>query len=180
MLTKLLVAVLVAGGLWAQAPVLGPYSAATNLTFDSAGKPDTRAGTWGSADYVDFPIKFHPPDGYRVRVLRAYGDFIAFPKQGVVPQGTYSEASWGLMTTAPGGSSRVDASADDCFLWRQTLVTSGVPFGHESFNDDVHVGGLLEPDNLMIWRLAVSINTTGLVIHLEPTFVFVYQFELVQ
>lgn len=156
---------------------LGPYSAAMNFTADMAGTPDLRPGTWGNAQAYPIRIPFHPPASYRVRILRVYGDFVAMPTTGVIQPGTYSEVSWGLLSTAPGGSSRVDLAADDCFLWNQTVLTARRDMQRMPFDYVVKDGGLLAADNILILQIAVSLNTTGLTIHLEPTLTAVYQFE---
>jgi hypothetical protein len=158
--------------------VLGPYSAAQNFTIDMAGTPDTRPGTWGNAQAYPIRIPFHPPSGYRVRILRVYGDFVAFPTTGTIQPGTYSEVSWGFLSTAPGGSTRADLSADDCFLWLQSVLTAQNGMIRMAFDHDTHIGGLLEPDNVLILQLAVSLNTTGLQVHEEPTYVIVWDEEL--
>lgn len=152
-------------------------SLAMNFTSDMEGDPDTRPTTWGKAKAWPYRIQFHPPHGYRVRIMRVYGDFVSFPKEGIIKPGTYSETSWGLMTTAPGGSSRAEYSADDCFLWLQSLINHEHTMDRMAFDHIVKDGGLLEPDGIMILQVAVSLNTTGLEIHQEPTLTVVYNFE---
>jgi hypothetical protein len=168
----------------AQAPiahVLGPYSAAINLAVDLTGTPDPHA--WGDASAYASPVKFAAPVGYRTRVLHVSGDFIAVPKSGVVPAGTYAEVGWGLKTTAPDGSSLVSFPGstatpyDNSFLWCQNFVLPGNSISRLAFNQDTSAGGLLGPDNIMLSQVFVALNSTGLTIHMEPTFVVVYQFE---
>lgn len=156
---------------------LGPHSVAMNFTVDMAGKQDDRQGTWGNADAYPIKVPFHPPLGYRTRILRVYGDFIAFPREGVIQQGTYTEVSWGLLTSAPEGSKRVEYAADNCFLWNQGLLNKDNSYLRMPFDTHVQDGGLLSPDNILIIQVAVSLNITGLTIHMEPTLVVVYQFE---
>ena len=156
---------------------LGPFMAATNFTIDQGGTPDTRPGTWGSAASYPIQVPFHPPSGYRTRILRVSGDFTAFPKDGVIAPGEYSEVSWGLLTTAPGGSQRADFIADDCFLWNQGILTAQNAMVRMPFDYDVAAGGLLGPDNILVVQLSVSLNTTGLIIHEEPVFTLQYRFE---
>jgi hypothetical protein len=155
----------------------GPYSTALNFSVDLAGTPDTRPGTWGNAGFAQNLTIFSPPAGQRVRVLRIYGNFIAFPRSGAPRAGTSCEVGWGLKTTAPDGSAYASTGYDNSFVWLQDVVTSPLPSCRLMFDFDVHAGGLLEPDHHLISQTFVALNTTGLTIHMEPTFTAVYQFE---
>jgi hypothetical protein len=157
--------------------VLGPYSTALNFSVDLMGTPDTRPATWGSAAAAQNVTHFHPPAGYRVRILRVYGDFIAWPKEGILAPGAYSEVGWGLKSTAPDGSTRVDNAYDNTFVWLQNAILPANPSVRASFDLTVKDGGLLEADNALVSQSFVAINTSGLVIHEEPTFTIIYQFE---
>lgn len=170
---------------WGQQPaILGPYSAAVNIAED-LGAPDTSApSAWGTAQAYASRIQFNAPSGYRTRILRAYGDFIAFPKfPGVIPAGMSVEIGWGLKTTDPDGSARVtypgySASAyDNSMLWLQGSLAAAQLRDRLPFDLNVSVGGLLGADNILLSQAFVALNTTGIAIHLEPTFVVVYQFE---
>ncbi|HEY4089337.1 MAG TPA: hypothetical protein VGM43_25580 [Bryobacteraceae bacterium] len=156
---------------------LGPYSTAVNFSIDLAGTPDTRPGAWGNAGFAQNVTTFSPPAGYQVRVLRIYGNFIGFPKSGVVGAATSCEVGWGLKTTAPDGSAYASTGYDNSFVWIQDAVTGASPSCRLMFDFDVHVGGLLQPDHKLISQTFVALNTTGLTIHMEPTFTMVYQFE---
>jgi hypothetical protein len=156
---------------------LGPYSTALNFSVDLAGTPDTRPGTWGNAGFAQNLTTFSPPARYRVRVLRIYGNFIGFPRSGVPAEGTSCEIGWGLKTTAPDGSVHASTGYDNSFVWLQEVVTTASPARSVVFDFDVHVGGLLEADHHLISQTFVALNTTGLTIHMEPTFTMVYQFE---
>lgn len=160
-------------------PTLGPYSTAVNFSIDLAGVPDTRPGTWGNAAFGQNVATFTPPAGYRVRVLRIYGDFIAFPKAGVPGSGKSCEVGWGLKSTATDGSTRLSTGYDNSFVWLQNAITAPAPSCRAAFDHVVETGGLLEADNKMISQTFVALNTTGLTIHMEPTFTVVYQFETV-
>ncbi|MES1257914.1 MAG: hypothetical protein ABUS51_05775 [Acidobacteriota bacterium] len=157
--------------------ILGPFSTAVNFSIDLAGTPDTRPGTWGNAGFALNVTTFSPPAGYSVRVLRIYGDLIGMPKSGIVQPGTSSEIGWGLKTSAPDGSARLSTGYDNSFVWLQNLITSALPGCRAGFDHVVEAGGLLEADNQMISQTFVALNTTGLTIHMEPTFTVVYQFE---
>src|SRR5215469_10361198 len=157
--------------------ILGPYSTAVNFSIDLAGTPDTRSGTWGTTGSAQNIVTFSAPAGYSVRVLNIYGDFIGFPRSGVPPAGTSCEIGWGLKTTAPDGSKLVSTGYDNSFVWLQNVVTGDAPACRAAFNFDVSKGGLLGPDNTMISQVFVALNTTGLTIHMEPTFTMIYQFE---
>jgi hypothetical protein len=96
---------------------------AINYPADLTGKPDSRATTWGLADAVVVPNKFIVPSGYRVRILRFEGNFIAWPR-GVCAPANHVGVSWGLKSTAPDSSVHIAAiadqsagQADNCFAY---------------------------------------------------------------
>jgi hypothetical protein len=153
---------------------LGPYSAAANFSLDLQGDPDSRPGTWGSAGFHVFQIRFSPPLGHRVRILRAYGDFLVWPK-GQVASGKFAGALFALHNSGPEGSVRADWAADNTFLYIQ-VATSGEP-ARAAFDYDTEAGGLLAADHVLNVKVAVWLNDTGLEIHCEPTFTLVYRFE---
>jgi hypothetical protein len=163
--------------------ILGPFSASTNFAVDILGTPDTRPGTWGDQGVAQNITQFNPPSGYGTRILRVYGDFIAWPK-GFVPtqypatsptEAYYAGVLWGLTTTAPGGSTRMVPGADDCMIYLQQGVRLDPV--RAPFDSDVHLGGLLQPDNKLVSTMAVWLNTLGIPLHLEATFVCCYQWE---
>ena len=157
--------------------ILGPYSTAVNFSINLAGTPDNRPGTWGNAGFAQNIVAFSPPSGYLVRIVRIYGDFIGFPESGIAPAGTSCEVGWGLKSTAPDGSVHVSTGYDNSFIWLQNVITSVFPSCRLAFDSDVSTGGLLQADNTLISQAFVALNTTGLTIHMEPTFTMVYQFE---
>ena len=150
------------------------YSAATNLSVDLKGTPDLRQDTWGTADYSIKTITFNPPPGHRVRILRVYGDFVSWPI-GKVEPGKFAGVLLGLQTTAPEGSTRMDWGADNTMLYIQD-ATGGGP-RRAAFDFDVSDAGLLQPDNKLLVKMAVWLNDTDLIIHMEPSFVMVYRYE---
>jgi len=149
-------------------------SSATNFSADILGTPDTRPGTWGRAGVESWKIRFKPPAGHRVRIMRVYGDFLIWPR-GTVEPGRFAGALFGLQTTAPEGSVRADLAADNCMLYVQT-ATGGAP-ARAAFDYDVSAGGLLEPDHVLVVKVAVWLNATELAIHCEPSFTMVYGYE---
>ena len=150
------------------------HSAATNFTVDLLGSPDDRPDTWGTAGSTVKVIKFKPPAGYRVRILRVYGDLLLWPI-GQVPPGRFAGVLFGLQTTAPEGSVRMDWGADNTMLYLQDATSGEVR--RAAFDHDVSIGGLLQPDNMLFAKMAVWLNNTSLPIHIEPSFVMVYRFE---
>jgi hypothetical protein len=162
------------------AKVLGPYSAAVNIAEDLGETSASKLSSYASQ------IQFNAPAGYGTRIIRVYGDVIAFPTQpGVIPSGTSVEIGWGLKTTAPDGSTRVTypgypnvSAYDNSFVWLQGSLSDLEIRARLPFDLEVTVGGKLATDNIMLSQAFVAMNTTGLSIHLEPTFVVVYQFEL--
>jgi hypothetical protein len=152
-----------------------PRSAAANFSVDLKGEPDVRPSTWGTSGYVVWKVPLSVPAGKRIRILRVYGDFLAWPK-GKAPDGTYAGALLSLHTSSPDKPVNTVSPylADNCFLYLQT-ATGGLP-SRAPFDDDVSAGGLLTDGTLYV-KVAVWLNNTGLEIHMEPTMVVVYRFE---
>ena len=150
-------------------------STTANFSIDLKGEADKRPNTWGTAGYFVWKVPFWVPTGTRVRILRAYGDFLIWPK-GKPPEGTHAGALLSLHTSSPDKPVNTVSPylADNCFLYLQT-ATVGPP-ARAPFDDDVSTGGLLE-DNTLYVKVAVWLNDTGLEIHLEPTMVIVYRLE---
>lgn len=166
---------LLAAAAAAQAPQT--HSAAANFSADILGEYDTRPDTWGRAGAASWKITFKPPAGKRVRILRAYGDFLIWPI-GKVEDGKFAGALFGLQTTAPEGSVRADLAADNTFLYLQT-ATGGKP-ERIAFDHVTRDGGLLGPDHVLVVKVAAWLNDTERPIHMEPSFTVVYRFEEAQ
>jgi hypothetical protein len=156
-----------------RARTLGPYSLAANFSADLSGQQDNRPNTWGTVEAVYPKIVFHPPDGYRVHILRVYGDFLIWPR-GKVEKGRFAGALWALHTTEPDGSSRAEPAADNHLLYVQ-LATGGKS-ERAAVDFVVREAGLLGADHTLVVKLAVWLNDTGLAIHMEASFVLVYEF----
>ena len=154
---------------------LGPFSASTNHSDDILGTPDHRPDTWGTAGYAVHRLEFHPPKGYRARILRVYGDFQGWVRKN--PSGNCVGVLWGLTTTAPEGSARVTPAADNTFLYVQDSVCGADRTFRAPVDYDTRHGGLLGPDNVLLSKVAVWLNETGEPVHMEPSFTIVYQFE---
>ncbi len=189
---RLIVAALAAAfSVCANAQVLGPYSVATNHSDDILGVTDTRPGIWGTAGYDVHTLTFHPPEGYRVRILRVYGDFQGFIRKN--PTGNCAGVLWGLQSTKelgydpsvfqdvkPGrsrkGSERAFPADDNTMLYVQDSICARLTF-RDPVDFDTSVAGLLEPDNVLISKAAVFLNETGEPIHTESSFTIVFQYE---
>jgi hypothetical protein len=158
-------------------PILGPYSSSGNFAGDLYGSPDLRAGCWGFTDSTEWAITFHPPAGYRVRILGLTGDLIAWPKvmpgNPPVASGVYAGVLLAFHTSAPGGSVNCDFCDDSTMVYVQNGLDSHAiraPFDRSLF-------ALLESDNQLLVKVASWLNTTGYPIHMEPTFTVRYQYE---
>ena len=166
-------------------PALGPYSTAINIAGDLTGVIGDCPGTWGGCAAYASQVQFHPPTGYRTRILRVYGNFIAAPKTGTPAPNQRFEVGYGLKTTAPDESSLVTypgyaaTGYDGSFLWLQDYITPIADKSVIPFNVDVSAGGLLEPDNILISQAFIALDQTGLTVHEEVSFVAIYQFERV-
>jgi hypothetical protein len=153
-----------------------PCSSSTNFSFDIAGTLDTRPGSYGNAGAEQGVITFSPPAGYRVRVLRVYGDFIAWAS-GFPSPGTRSGVLFALSSTLTTPATYADLVSDNCFLYLQDSVSFLKLDTRDPFDFAVQDGGLLAADNKLLLTTAAWLNTTGLSIHMEPSFVIVYTFE---
>jgi hypothetical protein len=153
---------------------IGPFAAATNAAYDIEGTPDPRPSTWGESGVEVSRITFKPPAEYRTRVLRAYGDVVAWTRNAP-PMGKSDGFLFGLSNTGPDGSARADLAADNTFLYVQG-ASRGEP-SRLAFDYCVKEGGLLQPDNVMVLKAASFLNDTGMPIHIEPSFIVVFQFE---
>lgn len=160
---------------------IGPFSTYINVTLDLAGKPDLVNG--GASDSFASKAEFHPPPRYRTRIIRVDGDFLAYVKSGPIPVGTSSEVGFGLKTTAPDGDARVSYPGytvtpyANSFVWVQDAVTPTHDSTRMAFDRDTTAGGLLESDNTLLIQSFVAMNTTGLKIHMEPTFCVWWVYE---
>lgn len=150
----------------------------TNTPYDGPDEPDTRKGTWGNAGYDDLPIPFvGVPRGYRVRITRVYGDFIAWPHGRPIPD-TYAGALFGIIASSATQSPFVGPGlgSSKCFIFLQQGVSALMP-ARAPFDFQVQGGGLLDRDNIMIVRRASFLNEMGVPIHMEPTFVVEFRYE---
>lgn len=182
MRSLLTLALLISSACSAKDCITHPCSAPFNFAYDLIGDPDYRLGTWGSATASTNQVRFKAPAGYRVRVLRIYGDLVLWPRgtPDIDTEKILGHAAGvllGLSTTAPDGSDTVEGggASDNCFLYIQD-ATKGEK-SRAAIDYDTHVGGLLERDNVMVVKVAVWLNTLGLAVHLEPSLVVVFQFE---
>lgn len=147
-------------------------SSSVNFTADLAGKPDSRPGETGASGETFVPLVFKaPPPGYRVRVLRVYGDFLIWIKGGVT--NATAGALFSLAKSGSGDTSHLNIGDDDVFLYLQ-LATRGEP-ERAAYDHVVEDGGWLGEDNTLVAKVAVFLNETGQPVHMEPTFVMVYQ-----
>jgi len=156
------------------------HSFSINITWDAEGTPDERPGTWGKATFVDTPIPFvNVPAGYRVRLLRAYGDHIAYP-HGDVEAGKYAGVLFGILTNQDGQSPYVGPGLGSagCPLYIQNFTPNGQTraFDFALASESSLVGR----DNTMIFRQAVFLNETGVPIHMEATAVVEFRYEAIQ
>ena len=162
---------------------IGPFQTTLNHSVDVTGKPDKRPSSWGLSQAVPIRLKVTAPTGCRVRILRVAGDLVAWPKTGTMTGAQYAEVGWGLNTSLDDGSKYVsyldDPSAmafDNSCAWVQDSLTATHGSSRISFDRDVSACGLLK-DGTFISQTFVALNTSGLAIHLEPTFTITYQFE---
>lgn len=148
-----------------------------NLPFDSVGSscPTGVGITWGTCAGQEVAIQFdNVPVGYTVKLIRVYGDFIAWV-HGKVPEGTNSGVLWGLYNSANNYSSTLQYASNGTYTYFQGAVNATNFRG--SF-DTTFVNATLPPNNVIINHNAIFLNDTGQSIHMESTFTLVYQFIL--
>ena len=162
---------------------LGPFQTTLNHSIDVTGKPDQRPTSWGLSQPVPIRLKIAAPAGFRVRILRVAGDLVAWPKAGTLTGARYAEVGWGLNTSLNDGSKYVSYADDPAAMafdnscaWVQDSLTATHGSSRISFDRDVSACGVLK-DGAFISQAFVALNTSGLEIHLEPTFTLTYQFE---
>lgn len=168
---------------------LGPYTVAGNFVVDLDGavlQADQGNSTiWGRRESYGFPLKFTPPPGYGVRILRLSADLTArHTLRGHAPAapapGLYTGVLLAIATKYPSqGSIRADFAADDTFAYKQgDIGTSGVVrFDIKEDLSDVENNWLTETNTLW-FVVAKYLDETDYATHLEATFSsVVYQFE---
>lgn len=165
--------------------ILGPYAAAsTGISWDAAGS----AGPgWGNAASVYSSIPFKCPDGYRVQIIRVYGNLFVMPAiptpPVTLPIGSASGFLWSLQNTwntdtpsvwEAGPIPSPNLLADGAMTYYQGAITSQQTEVNIGFNVDI-VNGILGPDNILDSKFAIFLNTTAGQIHMEVSFVTVFQ-----
>lgn len=182
-LSMKLLPLLLASCLYGKDCISKPCSAAFNFAYDLVGTPDSRLGTWGLAGAQTSQVKFKAPIGYRVRVLRVYGDLTWWPRGTPEEDGSdkvigkAAGVLLGLSNTAPDGSELVEGggASDNCFLYIQDASKGEAK--RTPFDYDTRVGGLLEEDNTMNVKFAVWLNTLDRCVHAEPSITVVFVWE---
>lgn len=161
------------------APVsgLGPFFDSTNFAWELKGSPDTRTDCcYGYTEAQTGIITFAPPPpGYRVRITRLRGDFIAWikslPGDPPTPPESTAGVLLGYQNSNPQGSIGCDWCATSTPLYIQDSVTEKQPRTRDAYDYD-HLNFVLESDNQLHIVVAMWLNTTGKAIHMEPTVVF--------
>ncbi len=136
---------------------------------------------WGRAAADSLPIRFSPPAGYRVRILKLRGDLIAWPKvldgQPAVSPSAYAGVLLGFSTTGAEGSTKCDFCADNTPLYVQGAIHGGaairVPYSYDYRDERVILGD----DNVLVLKLASFLSTIPYPLHLEGTYTISFEFE---
>jgi len=154
----------------------------SNFAYELKGTANGGPGLWGAATSYQNLIVFHPPPGYHVRILWLSGDVVAWPSQNIrVPDGTRVEIGWGLKDTGPDITPDVNYDNSSAtpyrgtFLWLQGELDWINQYLRLPFDRQINV--VLGSDNAMVCQPFVALDTTGVAIHIEPTFTFTYVYE---
>lgn len=181
---------------------VGPFTVSGNFPGDLYGATDTRmagqmcaAGPciWGHADYAVLPITFHPPAGYRVRILALRGDLVAWIKTMAGDPPTPLESASGVLASfqttsslnASAGGSGAEASTqcdyccDGAPLYIQDFVSEKQPKTRAPYNY-TGVTLLLDADNVLNAKIASWLNSTTKPIHVELTYTIQFRYEHIQ
>lgn len=161
--------------------IASPCSSSINIPFDSQGTPAPSGagpGYWGTQGSALTSISFEGlPAGFSVQLLRIRWNLMGWIR-GLVPASTQAGILWSLQTTASlqaGAVDNVQYGTNGCFLYPQMVFGVNVvsPLQVET---DLSKDNIVLPDGVMWSKEAVFLNNTGLHVHIEATWVTVYQF----
>jgi hypothetical protein len=100
---------------------------------------------------------------------------------GRVPDGTRVEIGWGLKDTGPdvtpdvGYDNSTATPFRGTFVWVQGELDWSNQYLRIPFDRQINV--VFGADNSMICQPFIALDTTGITIHIEPTFTFTYVYE---
>ncbi len=157
-----------------------PMTVAGNFPRDLLGPIDTRPYTWGHAEAQTLSIKFNPPKGYRVRILKLRGDMTSMPtvkdSDPAIPNDRYAGTLLGFSTSSSTGSKECNYCADGCFVYIQDALHGGdakrAPYDYDYTTEAIY----LDADNALQLKIAAFLNTIGPV-HIEATYVITFRYE---
>jgi hypothetical protein len=169
------------------------HTVAANFPADLYGPVDTRmsgqtcAGgpcIWGHADSALLPVVFHPPAGYRVRILALRGDLVGWIKTLPGDPATPLESAVGILggfqtssSLTAGYSPLCAYCVEGCPLYIQDALTEKQPKTRAPF-DYNNLNLLLDSDNTLHVKIAAYLNTTGKPAHLEITYTIQFRYEI--
>jgi hypothetical protein len=154
-------------------------SSASDVAYTLPGFVDTRPGTWGTTDTKLTNYVFtNVPNGYRVQILRVYGDNIAWLQGPNVSPTSHAGVLFSLSASGGGNNSMVPGNGN-CFLYHEGAISGQTPL-NMSFDNVTKDGGLLGPDNTLQAKMALFLNDSGVPVFQDTTFVVVYRFVLVK
>lgn len=146
-------------------------SDANILTFSSG--QDFKFDLPGDMVGVD-QATFKPPTGKRVRIISVTGVFAAIPYFGDI-HGNVQVGFELTSTLDQNDHSTVDKGYAAAFVTEVDVLTPHHQSTLLSYKYDADF--LLEADNVLMVKCFTEYNSTGSIIHLEPTFVIRYRFE---
>lgn len=147
---------------------------AGNFAIDLSGPPDTRQGTEGTtADFAINKIQFVTIPNCSIRILRVVGDVVSWPS-GQVPAGSVAGILWGLQTSKPDWCDIATPANGNTLLYVQDGTRGEV---RRTPVDTVIDSGYLEPDGVLVSKMASWLNNTGRPIHMEATWVIYWKYE---
>ncbi len=153
----------------------------SNFSVDLRGDPDNRVATWGTAAAEAWTMTFRPPEGHGVEIRGVAGDLVSWPTEmgttpATVPEGRFAGVLFGLGSSSSGhGSTKADFFDEHTFLYIQDVVDQSG--SRTRFNQEYEACSVfLNEDHKLIVKVAVWLNDTGRMIHMEPTFTLQYRF----
>jgi len=145
-----------------------------NFADDLIGTPDTRPGTWGTAEAVMHSVQFHPPEGCAVKIWSITGDLVAWVRSWSYYKAGVLVGIHRILWNGRNPWAACDYCTEDVILYRQ-LGVDGFRAYTTEFDRHFKQGMMVGPDNQLRFKHAVWLNETGQAVHMETTWMIEFQ-----